>query len=146
MRFRSLWPGCLRRWTVSVPLLGLRFESRRGFGFLSLVTFVCYQVEISAYDNPPYGVLPSLQCLSDIWKFSERRDHDRYAVRRTTERKYVCMENLKVKILSIAYKSKQTAVLQTYYLQYNLRPIVSYVLFRDWLYVALWRLMEGGLC
>jgi len=56
------------------------------------------------------------------------------------------MDNLKVKILSIAYKSKQTAVLQTYYLQYNLSPIVSLVSFRDLLYVAMWRVGGEGVC
>jgi len=67
------------------------FESHRGHGCLSLVNVVCCQVEFSVYDYLSGGVLTRLQCLSDIWKFTERRGHDRNADRSATERKYICM-------------------------------------------------------
>jgi hypothetical protein len=53
------------------------------------VNVVCCQGVVSAFGHPSGGVLPSLKCLSDIYKFSEKRDHDRNAVRSATERKYI---------------------------------------------------------
>jgi len=57
---------------------------------MSLVNVVCCQVDFSAYDYPFGGVLPCLQRLKNIWKFTERRGHDRNAVLSATEWKYLC--------------------------------------------------------
>jgi len=46
-------------------------ESRRGHGCLSLMSVVCYQVEVSATgqaDHSFRGALPSMVCLSVIVK------------------------------------------------------------------------------
>jgi len=45
------------------------FESRQQHGYVSFVTIVCGQVEVSATaDHSSGGVLPSVMCLSVISK------------------------------------------------------------------------------
>ena len=43
---RFQWPRRLRRWSAAARLLGLRVESRQRNGYLSVVSVVCYQVEV----------------------------------------------------------------------------------------------------
>ena len=43
------------------------------------------QVEVSASDHSSGGYLQTVLCLSDIWKFRDRRGHDRYTDRGATE-------------------------------------------------------------
>jgi len=45
---RSLWPHGLKSGSVAACFWVCGFESRRGHGFLSLVSVVCCQVEVSA--------------------------------------------------------------------------------------------------
>jgi len=45
---RSQWPSGPKRGFAAARLLGLWFESHRGNGYLSVVSVVCYQIEISA--------------------------------------------------------------------------------------------------
>jgi hypothetical protein len=45
---RSLWPHDLKSGSVPACFWVCGFESRRGHGFLSLVSVVCCQVEVSA--------------------------------------------------------------------------------------------------
>ena len=46
--YRCQWPRVLRRGSASARLLGFGFESRRGHGYLSLVSVVFCEVEVSA--------------------------------------------------------------------------------------------------
>jgi hypothetical protein len=46
MKSRSQWPSGLKRGSAAARLLGLGFESRRGY--LSLVSVLCRQVEVFA--------------------------------------------------------------------------------------------------
>jgi hypothetical protein len=61
---------CCREW---------RFETRKGHGFLSLVTVVCYQtqeISLRRDDHSSRGVLPREVCLRVIPKPQKRGDPD----------------------------------------------------------------------
>ena len=59
---RSQWSRCPSRGLRPLACWDCGFESRMGHGYLSLVSVVCCQVEVSASK----GVLPSVVCLSVI--------------------------------------------------------------------------------
>jgi hypothetical protein len=55
----------LRRGSKAARSLGLRFESRRGNGCLSLVSVVCCQRSLRRANHSSRGVLPSVACLNE---------------------------------------------------------------------------------
>ena len=64
---RSQWPHSLRRWSATAHLLRLRVRIPSVHGCLSVVSVVCYQVEISAsgWSLVLRGILPSEVCLTE---------------------------------------------------------------------------------
>jgi hypothetical protein len=63
---RSQWPRGLRRVYAAAYLSGLRVRITPGHVYLSVVSAVCYQVEVSVTaDHSSRGVLPSLVCLTE---------------------------------------------------------------------------------
>jgi hypothetical protein len=66
---RSQWPCSLRRGSGRSSLAGIAGSNLAGVhGYLSVVSVVCCQVEVSVSDHSTRGVLPSVTCLSVIVK------------------------------------------------------------------------------